>query len=290
LTTARSIQVFAKDIKLSHSFFALPFALSALTFLSFESVTFQKIMLIVVCMVSARSFAMGINRYLDHEIDEKNPRTASRMIPSRQISPRETLQWSLFFGAILVLCAFMLSTLAGILSFPLLAILAGYSIQKRFTWFCHLYLGMCLGFAPVAVEIALTGGVSLPVVMIGFGVMFWTAGFDVIYSLQDREIDKTLGLNSIPQRFGFAVAVDLSRMFFALMIICLSVAGLQANSGKIYFGGLFLIAVILIGEHFLIKDAKVSGKSKYLSKAFFDFNAFVSLFFLVIALADVLWK
>jgi 4-hydroxybenzoate polyprenyltransferase len=290
LTTVRSIQLFAKDIKLSHSIFALPFALSALTFLSFDSVTFSKIILIVVCMVSARSFAMGMNRYLDHEIDSKNPRTATRMIPSSQILPKEMLLWSLFFGAVLVLFAFMLSPLAGILSFPLLGILAGYSVQKRFTWLCHLYLGMCLGFAPIAVEIALTGAVTVPVIMIGLGVMFWTAGFDVIYSLQDREFDKTEGLNSIPQRFGFATAINLSRMFFALMIFCLFTAGIRANSGSIYFGGLALIAAILFGEHILIRDTKINGRSKYLNKAFFDFNAFVSLFFLVIALADVLWK
>lgn len=290
MTAVRSIQLFAKDIKLSHSIFALPFALSALTFLSFDSVTFVKIFLIVICMVSARSFAMGMNRYLDHEIDRKNPRTALRMIPSRQISPKEMLIWSLFFGAVLVVVSFMLSPLAGVLSFPLLAILAGYSVQKRFTWLCHLYLGMCLGFAPVAVEIALTGAVTIPVIMIGFGVMFWTAGFDVIYSLQDREFDKSASLNSIPQRFGFATAINLSRLSFGVMILSLATAGMRANSGTIYFGGLAFIAVILAGEHFLIRDAKVNGRSKYLNKAFFDFNAFVSVFFLVIALADVLWR
>ncbi len=290
MTTARSIQVFAKDIKLSHSIFALPFALSALTFLSYDTITFTKIILIIVCMISARSFAMGVNRYLDYEIDKKNPRTSGRMIPSSQISPKEMLFWSLLFGALLVVFAFLLSPLAGFLSIPLLAVLAGYSIQKRFTWLCHLYLGMCLGFAPVAVEIALTGTATIPVIMIGFGVAFWTAGFDVIYSLQDREFDKTEGLYSIPQRFGFATAVNLSRLFFALMIGCLFVAGIQANSGRIYFSGLFLIAVVLIGEHILIRDAKVSGRSKYLNKAFFDFNAFISMFFLAVVMADVLWK
>ncbi len=290
MTIVRSIRAFAKDIKLGHSIFALPFALSALTFLSFDSVTIAKIILIVVCMVAARSFAMGMNRYLDHDIDGKNPRTASRMIPSSQIAPKEMLWWSLGFGAVLVTFAFMLSPLAGVLSFPLLVILAGYSIQKRFTWLCHLYLGMCLGFAPVAVEIALTGNVTVPVVMIGFGVMFWTAGFDVIYSLQDREFDKSEGLNSIPQRFGFSKAVNFSRLFFALMIFCLFIAGIYANSGWIYFSGLILIAVILLGEHILIRGAKVNGRSKYLNKAFFDFNAFVSIFFLIIALGDVLWK
>jgi len=290
LTAVRSMQVFAKDIKLSHSIFALPFALSALTFLTFDSVTFVKVLLIIVCMVSARSFAMGMNRYLDREIDKKNPRTSNRMIPSSKISPKEMLLWSVFFGAVLIVCSFMLSPLAGVLSFPLLAILAGYSLQKRFTWLCHLYLGMCLGFAPLAVEIALTGSVSVPVLMIGFGVMFWTAGFDVIYSLQDREFDSAASLNSIPQRFGFPAAINLSRVFFALMMLCLLFAGWYADSGIIYFGGLALIGVVLIGEHVLIRSAKVDGRSKYINKAFFDFNAFVSLFFLVVALADSLWK
>lgn len=288
MTTARSIQIFAKDIKLSHSLFALPFALSALTFLTVPSLTVSKIVLIVGCMVCARSFSMGMNRYLDREIDLKNPRTAGRMIPAAQITARESLGWSLLFGLLFVLMAFGLSRLAGILSAPLLFVLAGYSYQKRYTWLCHLYLGMCLGFAPIAVEIALTGTVTLPIIFIGAAVAFWTAGFDIIYALQDKEFDCKEGLHSAPQRFGFAQAINLSRMLFFLMIIALVIAGNLAKSGSVYFGGISVIAAVLFYEHYLIRDAKSSGRSKYISKAFFDFNALVSVFFFAISLVDVL--
>lgn len=290
MTAARSIQIFAKDIKLGHSIFALPFALSALTFLSIPSLTFSKIVMIIGCMVCARSFAMGMNRYIDRDIDVKNPRTVGRMIPAALITARESLGWSLLFGLLFVFLAFGLSKLAGILSIPLLFVLAGYSYQKRYTWMCHLYLGMCLGFAPVAVEIALSGTVTLPIFFIGVAVTFWTAGFDIIYSLQDRDFDGNEGLHSAPQRFGYARAIDFSRLFFLCMILALSIAGFLADSGWIYFVGTAAIATILFCEHFLIKDAKKSGHSKYINKAFFDFNAFVAVFFFAISLADVLVK
>jgi 4-hydroxybenzoate polyprenyltransferase len=290
VTAARSIQFFAKDIKLSHSIFALPFALSALTFLSVNSVTAGRILLIVVCMVTARSFAMGMNRYLDRHIDAGNPRTRGRMIPAAQLTAGQSLGWSLTFGALFVVCSFALSRLAGLLSLPLLVVLAGYSWQKRYTWLCHLYLGMCLGFSPIAVEIALTGQVSLPVLLVGLGVAFWTAGFDVIYSLQDRGFDLSTGLHSIPQRFGFAGAINLSRLLFGAMVLSLAAAGWVAGSGWIYFAGIALIAVVLAGEHYLIRDAKKDGSSRYINKAFFDFNAFVSLFFFTVALTDVLLR
>lgn len=286
MTAARSIQVFAKDIKLSHSIFALPFALSALTFIPNAMISMSKVLLIVACMVSARSFAMGMNRYLDRKIDAKNPRTTSRMIPSAQITPGQSLTWSLVFGVLFVVFAFQLSNLAGILSLPLLFVLAGYSLQKHYTWLCHFYLGVCLGFAPIAVEIALTDAVTLPVVFVGLAVSFWTAGFDIIYSLQDRSFDEGAGLRSIPARFGFAGAIDLSRVCFAAMIFFLGAAGLLAGAGNIYFVGIAVIAAVLIGEHYLIRDARRDGTSKFLNKAFFDFNAFVSVAFLVIALSD----
>lgn len=290
VTAARSIHLFAKDIKLSHSIFALPFALSALTFLTIERVDSVKILLIVICMVTARSFAMGMNRYLDRDIDASNPRTRIRMIPSARLTAKESLGWSIGFGLLFVICSFALSRLAGMLSLPLLLVLAGYSFQKRYTWLCHIYLGMCLGFAPVAVEIALTGALTFPVVLVGLGVAFWTAGFDVIYSLQDRGFDVDSGLYSIPQRFGFAAAVDISRLLFAGMIIALAAAGWAAGSGTIYFLGIALIAVVLAGEHYLIRGAKKTGTSPYINKAFFDFNAFVSVFFFAVALTDMLVK
>jgi len=283
---AQSFVLFGKDIKLSHSIFALPFALSALFLVETSIPSAPSIGLIVLCMVTARTFAMGMNRFLDARIDHANPRTRGRMIPSQKMSSKETLAWSSIAGLIFVIAAFFLSPTAGALSFPLLAVLATYSLMKRFSWFTHWYLGACLGCGPIAVSIALTGSAPLTVLLLGAAVMFWTAGFDILYALQDMAFDQKAGLQSVPARFGAHRSLYASRASFAAAVICFAMVGVLGNLGAIYFAGVTVIGAILAGEHVLVRDARVDGRSKHFNAAFFTANAFISMLFLAFITAD----
>ncbi|MEZ4742541.1 MAG: UbiA-like polyprenyltransferase [Bdellovibrionota bacterium] len=283
---AASFVHFASDIKLAHSIFALPFAVTGMLLSTDKLPTVLQCVLLVVCMVCARSFAMGMNRYIDRDIDKENPRTMSRKIPSGQLSASAALRWSMFFGSLFIVCAFYLNTLSGILSLPVLIILLAYSYLKRISWLTHWYLGLCLGLAPVAVSIALTGSTNISVILIGVAVTFWTAGFDILYSLQDREFDSRSNLYSYPSRFGPWRSVLVSRFCFAVMILALSIAGFFASMGEFYYSGVVLVAIILSYEHWLVKDVKKMGDSKHINSAFFTANAWVSVCFYVFVQLD----
>ena len=290
----RSFSTFAIDIKLLHSAFALPFAASAFLFLDttqlLEALTLRKVALLVCCMIGARSFAMGFNRFADRHIDRINPRTKVRQIPSGALSPGHGLIWTVLSGLLLVTGAFLLSPLAGWLSFPLMMVLAGYSFGKRLTLLVHWYLGVCLGFAPVAVQIALVGKPTTSAILIGAAVAFWTAGFDILYSLQDMLFDRKMGLKSVPARFGTRGALVISRISFAVMAVLLSAAGAMASRGVIYFTGVAVVTGILVYEHWIVRHTDDSGHSPNINAAFFNWNAAVSIIFFVMALADVIWS
>jgi 4-hydroxybenzoate polyprenyltransferase len=273
---------FAGDIKIAHSIFALPFAASVFVIgqhLDFSNVRLEQLLLLIICMISARSFAMGMNRFLDRHIDAINPRTRIRKIPSGALSAKAGLLWSLAWAGTFVIGAFLLSPLAGWCSVPLLLILMSYSFWKKISWLTHWYLGLCLGLAPVAVEIALTGQASISMVMLGLAVSFWTAGFDILYSLQDLDFDRQNGLRSVPARFGAAKSLWISRFSFIAMIFLLVLIGVQEKLGVIYFAGVCLVASILIAEQFMVRDAKGDGKSAQINAAFFTANAYVSIIF-----------
>jgi 4-hydroxybenzoate polyprenyltransferase len=287
-STWRSFAVFAGDIKLAHSVFALPFAASAFVLGGLPLPSARAVVLALVCMVTARSFAMGMNRVLDRMFDVANPRTRGRAIPSGAMTARQGLRWSLLAAAIFVGAAAALSPLAGWLAVPLLLVLLAYSYMKRLTWLTHWYLGLCLGLAPVAVQVALTGTVTLPVLLLGGAVAAWTGGFDVLYALADWEFDRNVGLSSFPGRFGPGTALWASRLSFAAMIGALMAAGWLGGRGAVYFVGVALIGGVLAWEHVLVRDAKADGKSANLNRAFFDANAFVSVGFFAVTALDAL--
>ncbi len=289
---ATSLVVFGRDIKLAHSVFALPFAFAALFLAPVAWPSIEQIALLIVCMVSARSFAMGINRSLDADIDAENPRTRSRMIPSGQITRDHSLRWSAGFGLVFILAAFGLNSLAGYLSVPLLLILGGYTLTKRVSWLCHLYLGLCLGFAPVAVYIALGYEVAPVIYWLALAVTAWTAGFDIIYSLQDISFDRSQRLCSVPAVFGVRRALWISRALFVSMLICLLAVGWWSQAGIIYGFGVAVLSVILAYEHWLIREAAFhpEGKSEHINAAFFNLNAWVSVLFLLFVIADVMLR
>ena len=274
-----SLILFFQDIRLSHSIFALPFAAVGFLLSGAEMPGFFKSLLLLVCMITARSFAMGANRFLDRHIDRKNPRTAGRLIPSGQLASIKGLGWTLFMGLLFVISASLLNPLSGQLSVPLLVILAFYSFMKRISFLTHWYLGLCLGLAPVAVCVSLTGTVNIAVILTAVAVTFWTAGFDILYSLQDIDFDKQEFLHSIPARTGVAKSITISPWCFGVMIASLTLAGISSDSGGYFYLGVFLVALILVAEQWIVRNATIEIDNIQINKAFFTVNGWVSVVF-----------
>lgn len=285
-----SFPSFASDIKIAHSVFALPFAATALLLVPLQSLNWSQIVALLVCMIGARSFAMGMNRYIDRDIDARNPRTQQRSIPSGQLRAQFGLVWSTIFAAVFVAAAFSLNVLSGWLSLPVLGILTGYSFMKRISWLTHWYLGFCLGMAPVAVSVALTGSIFPQVVTLGIAVMFWTAGFDILYSLQDIDFDAKHKYHSIPALVGVPKAIAISKASFALMILALIATGLlYGHGGWLFYFAIAAVATILFYEHWLIREVKKTGSLSRINAAFFTANAWVSVLFYALVQLDYLF-
>ena len=282
-----SLRVFAQDIKLSHSIFALPFVGVALTLTGVQGVTLLKIIKIVFCMITARSFAMGMNRYLDRGLDRDNQRTNRRALPVGSINPSSYLTITVVFGLLFVVLSFSLSPLAGLLSPILLAVLGFYSLMKRLSWLTHWYLGVCLGLAPIAAQLALFNEVTRPIIALAVAVSAWTAGFDLLYSLQDKEFDRNQGLHSAPAKFGHKAAIWLSRFIFVAMIFSLVLAGQMSGVGAAWYFGVSIVAAILIAEHWIVREAMTLGTSSKINVAFFNLNALVSVLLFIFSVVDL---
>lgn len=281
-----SLFCFFRDIRLGHSIFALPFAAVGYVLSGASLPEWKVVALLCLCMIFARSFGMGLNRYLDRNIDGKNPRTSDRMIPSGQMSEGAALVWSLTMGFGLILSACALNSLAGFLSLPLLGFLGGYSFMKRVSYLTHWYLGLCLGLAPIAVAVALTAQVNLSVFLTALGVVCWVAGFDILYSLQDIDFDRKNGLYSIPAKFDIAVSLNISRCCFSFMVICLAFAGFINRSGLFYYLGVLIVACILFAEHWVIRDFSKHHDNQRINQAFFTMNGWLSILFYMMVQLD----
>lgn len=284
----KHISLFCKEIKVAHSIFALPFVATGILLskpLYIQSINLLKVL---ICMVSARTFAMGMNRVIDWRIDKMNQRTKQRKIATGELPPLKGFLFSFFAGFVFILTAFTLSIKIGLLSMPLLGILAFYSYTKRFTFLSHAYLGLCLGLSPIAASLVLNDHVNTSVIWLGVAVMFWTTGFDILYATQDEIFDRDKKLFSIPAKFGIKKAVLLSRLSFILMIISLLTSGVLSQTGIMYYVGTFVVACILFYEQWLVKDLVTQGKSDNLNVAFFNMNAWVSVIFYLFAQMDVM--
>lgn len=286
---AESLPLFLKDIKISHSLFALPFAASVLSLGIVPLPLPRDLLLLTVAMVLARSFAMGMNRFLDRQIDGENPRTAGRLVPAGILRPQESLFWSLAAGLGFVAVGLLLNPLAGVLSLPLLAVLGFYPRMKGISWATHWYLGACLGLAPVAVGVAVVGEILWPAVLIGLAVAVWTAGFDILYALQDLQFDRQRSLHSFPARFGVKASLAMSSCCFALMIASLAGLGFILVLPPLYYLGILLLAAILGYEIHLVSDSTETHVSKNLNAAFFNANASVSVLYFILTLLVVDW-
>jgi 4-hydroxybenzoate polyprenyltransferase len=230
---------------------------------------------------------MAMNRIADRRFDAMNPRTAKRELVTGEVSPAAA--WALLLGACgtFVLGAALISPLTGWLAAPVLAILLGYSFAKRFTWACHLWLGVAQMLAPIGVAIALTGAAPLPSVVLGLGVGAWIAGFDLFWSLQDVDFDRGAGLQSIPVRFGVPGALRWARGLHLLAAVAVTAAGPLAGRGPLWWVGSAILAGVLLLEHRHVAPGGTLDPSR-LGVAFFDYNAFASVAFAACALGD-LW-
>ncbi|MEZ4235475.1 MAG: UbiA-like polyprenyltransferase [Myxococcota bacterium] len=268
---------YASMIKLSHSVFALPFALAAAVIASRQvSVTAAQIGLILGCMVLARSSAMGFNRLVDRHIDAKNPRTAGREIPAGKISVGAA--WAFTIGSALAFvgCAALLGPATLALSPVAIAVVWGYSLTKRFTALCHVVLGVGLGLAPTGVWIALTGGYAPAPLVLSLAVLCWVAGFDIIYSCQDAAFDREEGLRSVPAALGIRGALAVSAALHVVTVCLLAALPWLAPLGWPYAVGLAIIAGVLIYEHAIVTPTDLSR----VDAAFFNLNGWVSILFL----------
>ena len=288
--TTKTVQIL-EMIKFSHTLFALPFALmGAALAVSKPGVVVSGIkpwVGILICMVGARSAAMAFNRIVDRRIDAKNPRTATRHIPSGVLSTQSVAIFTV------VSCSIFLAGTAMFLpenpwplrlSSPVLLWLLGYSLAKRFTSLAHVWLGVALGMAPAAAWVAFRGELSLTPVLLGLAVTFWVSGFDILYACQDYDFDTKAGLHSIPARFGIGRSLKIAALLHLLMVCMLVGVGISMPLGWIYFGGVLVVASLLVYEHSLVKPEDLSK----VNVAFFQMNILISIGLLCVTLADLL--
>jgi len=285
-----TVVALARMVKFSHSLFALPFAVSAVVLVAPEaSLAPARLALVAAAVVAARTAAMAMNRIADRRFDAQNPRTARRELVTGEVSPAAA--WGLLAVSSLAFvgCAAAISPLTGWLSPPVLAVLLGYSFAKRFTWGCHLWLGVAQALGPVGVAIALTGRAPASSQLLGLGVGAWIGGFDVFYAMQDVDFDRGHGVRSIPARFGIPGALRWARALHVLAVAAIALAGVAAAAGPGWYLGSALLGAVLLAEHLYVAPKDVLRPER-IGKAFFDFNAFASVGFALCAVADLLLR
>ncbi|MCA2960144.1 MAG: UbiA family prenyltransferase [Silvanigrellales bacterium] len=263
-----------ESIKFSHTIFALPFAILALVLARRGGLpTVREALLIVLCMVGARTWAMGVNRLADAHIDAKNPRTSSRAVPAGRLSSVAMATFAGTGAVVFLGGAAALSPVALACALPVLLILASYSWAKRLSFLCHFYLGFCLGLAPLGAWVALRGEFPWRLLTLTFGIAFWVAGFDILYALQDEQFDRETGLHSVPAKFGTAPAIFVARASHLVSAVLFLTFGLLFELGVAYFAGLALAGVLMIWQHRLTRGGDLSR----IGMAFFNLNGWISV-------------
>lgn len=273
----KKIGLFYEAIKFEHTVFALPFAYLGMVLAARGLPTLWQLFWITLAMAGARSFAMALNRLIDASQDALNPRTANRALPRKLLKPLEMLLFALVSLAVFAFSAWALNPLCLALLPVALVFLIGYSYTKRFTWLCHLVLGLADGIAPIGGWIAVNPTLSvanlLPPLLLGLAVAAWVGGFDLVYSCQDVAFDKQMGLHSVPTRFGIAASLTLSSLAHALTIVLLIIVGLLLHLSLLYWLGLLIAAGLLAYEHWLINPKDLSK----LNVAFFNMNGYIAV-------------
>ena len=278
----QKVSLYLRMIKFSHSIFALPFAFTSALIAASGIPPLEKIFWITVAMAGARSAAMGLNRIIDRNIDRDNPRTSGREIPKGVIKVGEAAVFVLLSFGFMIYAAYMLNPLCLMLSPVAIAVLFLYSFTKRFTWMAHFVLGLAISAAPLGAWIAVRGTFDVQVLPLVFSVIFWLAGFDVLYALQDMDFDRNHGLYSIPQRFGTGSSLVLARTFHAVSFGLLMLNGIVFSLGWPYWLGMMITAGLFLYEHSLVKKDDLSR----LDMAFFNMNGYISMTVFLLTLAD----
>ena len=304
-------------VKFSHTIFAMPFAMIGFTLgiywheilyythsnmyvsyaysESYLNVPFFKnnpmyyytlklFILVLICMITARNAAMAFNRYIDRKYDEKNPRTAIREIPSGIITPKNALVFIIINCILFITATFFINKLCFYLSPVALAVVLGYSLTKRFTFLCHLILGIGLGLAPIGAFLAVTGKFEILPLFFSFAVFFWVSGFDIIYALQDEQFDKENNLYSIPSYFGQEKAKWISRFLHLCSFLCLLSALYFGHFGILYLLGLIVFLGLLIYQHSLV----IRFGLQKIDMAFFTTNGIASVLFSICVITDII--
>jgi 4-hydroxybenzoate polyprenyltransferase len=276
--------LYLKMIKIAHSVFALPFAFTGAVLAASGIPTLREIFWIAVAMVGARSGAMGMNRIVDRKIDAANPRTSNRELPSGKIGTGEALVFTAISFAVLIIAAYNLNPLCLMLSPVAVAVLIAYSYTKRYTWLSHFVLGISLSAAPLGAWIAVKGSFDAEILALCGAVVFWLAGFDILYALQDIEFDRRHGLYSVPQKFGIRRALLFSRLSHLVTFFLLVATGLIFHLDIPYWLGMVIVAALFLYEHSLVRHDDLTR----LDVAFFNMNGYISITVFVSTLLAVL--
>jgi 4-hydroxybenzoate polyprenyltransferase len=294
------VRTYLSLVKFSHTIFAMPFAFIGF-FLAIKSIgvldnvpdrfqlnrgdLFLKFLLVIFCMVFARSAAMAFNRYLDRNFDAKNPRTAIREIPAGILAASNVLLFTIVNCVLFIVCCFFINTTCLLLSPVALVVVLGYSYTKRFTPLCHLILGVGLSLAPMGAWLAVTGHFSLLPLLFSFVVITWVSGFDIIYALQDDEFDRGEKLYSIPASFGRTKALRISESLHLLSMIFVALAGLYGAFNWIYWVGAVFFMSMLIYQHRLVNPDDL----KKVNPAFMKTNGIASFVFAIFVIGSLFY-
>jgi len=282
----RKMAVFLEMIKFSHTVFALPFALTGALLAAGGLPGGRQLFWICLAMVGARTAAMGLNRLIDADIDARNPRTAGRAIPAGLIGRGVTLVFICSSLALLLVAAAQLNPLCLKLAPLAIFFLVLYSYCKRFTSLAHVVLGICLAAAPIGAWVAIRGTIDAPALLLGGIVLFWVAGFDILYALQDLEFDRSAGLHSIPVALGVNGSLWAARLFHLAMLSLLAALWLSMGLSGLFAAGIAAVAAMLAYEHWLLRR----GDLTKLDAAFFNMNGYISIAILIFTALEVLLR
>lgn len=282
-----AVATFGRMIKFSHTVFAMPFALAAAALAARDhQLSLSRLLAIVVAMAGARTAAMGFNRIVDRHIDARNPRTATRELPAGAVSLSSAWALTLISTTVFVGAAAFLGKLCLALAPVALLFLFGYSFTKRFTFLCHLFLGLAIAGGPGGAWIAVRGDFGLAPAFLMIAVLTWIGGFDILYAIADAEFDRTAGLHSIPARFGVPRALAISAVLHGITSGTMIALAVAAGLGAPYLIGIAVVIGLLIWEHAIVKADDLSR----LNVAFFNLNGYVSVVFFLGTLIDVLTR
>jgi 4-hydroxybenzoate polyprenyltransferase len=276
------IKDFNELVMFQHSIFSLPFIFIAMVVAANGWFGFYLTLMGLLAALSARNFAMGFNRYLDRDIDALNPRTLNRPSVDGRVSANQMLIFTIANALIFIVVAYFVNDLAFYLSVPILIVIGSYSYFKRFSYLAHIILGISLGLAPIAGVVAVSETITLWSILLSIGVLFWVAGFDLLYSLQDMDVDKELGLHSIPSKFGATKTMLFSKIMHLLTVVFWLLFVIFANLGIFAYLAVIVSAIMLSYEHYLVNKDFTK-----IDRAFFTVNGYLGIIFFVFIILDV---